>query len=166
MHCPWLVESHAPDSSWGLGCKICASADNAPRNSLTLFTKGQNNDKVLQLEDLKRHAESDFHMARCENSNSMGRPGAVTAGQDGQAVPTAAQIRLALEVARCPLGAQGCEYARRAELASRSDSGNFPHQFNDRLMHMKVLECLSKVLSGSPELRRTHLAAAGLIIIN
>ena len=155
MHCPWLVESPAPDSSWGLGCKICAFADNAPRNSYTTFTKGQNNDAVLQLEDLKRHAETAFHMARCENegSNSKDRPEAVTAGQDGQAVPTPAQIRLALEVARCPFGAQGCEYARRAELASRSDSGNFPHKFDDRLMHIKVLECLSTALSGSPELR-------------
>lgn len=118
VHCPWLVESPAPDSSWGLGCKICAFADNAPRHSFT----------------------TAFQMARCENSNSADQP-EVTAGQDGQAVPTPAQIRLALEVARCPLGAQGCEYARRAELASRSDSGNFPHQFNDRLLHIKVLDC-------------------------
>ena len=32
VHCPWLVESPAPDSSWGLGCKICAFANHAPRN--------------------------------------------------------------------------------------------------------------------------------------
>ena len=148
--CPFLVE--APSGpTWGLGCKVCASAESSQKKgtSWTEYTVGSSPANVLQIEDLKRHAKTALHQALMR-SQGQG-PGPAVPGDGGHwpqnsLVPTAAQIRLSIEVARTPLGAQSLEYERKAMLAARSDQRNFPGSFNTRDTHSRIVKSIATVL--------------------
>ena len=140
---PWLAEQPLRHEPWGLGCSVCSAAQGSVPSCWTVFSKGQRG--VLQIEDLRRHGESEAHLA---NSGLRREPvpDVCPKPRSKHAVPTAAQVRLALEVARSPLVGQGAEFERRSELASRTDRANFPDQFNHRSAHSKLIRCLALAL--------------------
>ena len=156
----WLVESDETEF-WGLSCKYCRDyGKTRPQDS----TRGavscrasvwmrckKGADGVLQKIDLGRHASNtDFHKVAMK-AFLQGQSDSVAAAADSQSDeclfgPTAAQIRLALEVVRTPLGAQAAEFVRRAELANRSDASNYPVAHNKAYDHERIVGCLAKVL--------------------
>lgn len=141
--CPWLRE--ASTGQWGIGCVGCSQSLGAGGSPFGRFTKGQTG--VLQLEDLLRHSSSEHHIAAMkDHHSSSGQPQPQEKQPGTSSCPTAAQIRLALEICHCPLGAQANEYQRKAELASRGDSTNYPMSFNSRATHGKLMRCAAKVL--------------------
>lgn len=97
----------------------------------------------LQVCDIKRHEE-------CHVDSRAKPDRAPRVGQSDHAqppdVPTAAQIRLCVEVAQNTFGAQSTEFERKAQLAGRGDKANFPDTFNHRHVHARILRCLSEVL--------------------
>lgn len=140
---PWLMES--PETQgWGLGCRVCQDQKRAnPDTPWIRCTKGQNG--KLQAVELTRHAECQNHVKlvvpgdSCEGAVEEVEPKAPD-------VPTAAQIRLTVEVARNTFGPQNAEFERRAELAGRADGSNYPAAFNRRHVRPRLLRCLSEVL--------------------
>lgn len=147
---PWLQQS-APDKMWGLGCRICNEASRSSgivsaSSPWVAMTKGQSG--ILQIEDIVRHGECEVHLkaAAAESSSSLEASAEDSAQGKPCDTPTAAQIRLSLEVTRCPLGGQSVEFERKCELASRSDCYNYPRAFNSRHVHCQIVECLASVL--------------------
>ena len=145
--CCWLIESAS--NSWGLGCRICHGHP-GHTSSWTECTVGSSG--FLQVEDLKRHGQTAMHLQLSGKTKQAVPPGVVR-NQDSDdvllptsLVPTAAQIRLSIEVARCPFGGQGAEFQRKAELGSRADPVNFPEIFNNRNVHARIIKCINAVL--------------------
>ena len=99
---------------------------------------------MLQLEDLRRHGESDGHIRSLEK---LGQPAASPGGsEEDKAVPTPAQVRLALEVLRMPSSAQGRSYEARCELAGRADCRNFPAGRSCATEHARIIRTVAEVL--------------------
>ena len=145
--CPWLKEADKSLGTWGLGCTVCAQSYTAKgvASSFATFVKGQTG--ILQVEDLIRHSRSDVHVSAAMHKSSQVQDLPPTSMPEKQPpYPTAAQIRLCFEVANTPLGAQSSEYERKAMLASRGDGANYPHIFNNRHTHSKIIKCAAKVL--------------------
>lgn len=139
--CPWLRE--ASTAQWGIGCSVCSQSLAARGSPFAQFSKGQTG--VLQLEDLLRHASTEQHVAAMRDDSSA-QAQEKQSSSPGTSCPTPAQIRLCFEVCNTPLGAQASEFERKALLASRADSANFPMAFNCRSTHAKVIKCAAKVL--------------------
>ncbi|CAE7032353.1 unnamed protein product [Symbiodinium natans] len=98
---------------------------------------------MLQLEDLRRHGESDGHIRSLEK---LGQPAASPGGsEEDKAVPTPAQVRLALEVLRMPSSAQGRSYEARCELAGRADCRNFPAGRSCATEHARIIRTVAEV---------------------
>ncbi|CAE7192465.1 unnamed protein product, partial [Symbiodinium natans] len=150
----WLVESDS-NKPWGLGCAVCRDACDNPAASGSAFVqmkKGAAQYEVpmtrfggmLQLEDLRRHGESDGHIRSLEK---LGQPAASPGGsEEDKAVPTPAQVRLALEVLRMPSSAQGRSYEARCELAGRADCRNFPAGRSCATEHARIIRTVAEVL--------------------
>ena len=116
----WLVESPATEA-WGLGCKFCAlsTTSSSSCSPWKLYKKGQAG--VLQVKDFQDHEMSNMHKQALELTSAL--PVASTSSSCGPSTssscgpstspesscPTAGLIRLSIEVASCPVGAQGLE---------------------------------------------------------
>ncbi|CAE7238737.1 unnamed protein product [Symbiodinium sp. CCMP2592] len=117
---------------------------------------------LLQIEDLKRHAQSEMHIealrrgphaAAAADSSGMGVP--------DQGTPTAAQIRLAVECLRRARSGQTVEYQAKAELAGRADSRNFPLARSNGTEFSRIMAAAASVLRDEDRsLMRNVVAAA------
>ena len=143
------MENPDVDAQWGLGCSLCASyssSSSASSSPWVTFKKGCGAG-VLQVKDVADHEKSDMHLTSLRRSRptSEAEEPADALGLDVD-VPTAALIRLSVEVASTPLGAQGLEFERKAKLAARADAANFVPCFNNRMYHGRIITALATVL--------------------
>ena len=143
----WLEES-CQTEVWGLACKVCRQRGDPSSSSSPWVTARKGCQGKLQVVEFRRHAESDNHLGQLAASAPGPSDSSPAPKGTKQDVPTPAQVRLAVEVAKNVFGAQGTEYERRAQLAGRSDFVNFPSQFNNRHVHGRLLRCLSEILPG------------------
>ena len=94
-----------------------------------------------------RECHSEAVRAELEQANPRPAELEETAEPMDSVGPTPALIRLALEVsATGALGAQAAEFARKAELAGRKDSANYPPTYAKPYMHFRLVNCLAKTL--------------------
>ncbi|CAE7623486.1 unnamed protein product [Symbiodinium sp. CCMP2592] len=96
---------------------------------------------VLQLQDLKRHEETDLHVS----SLLVEQPVEAVSAKADATAPTAGQVHLAIQVLMEPRSGQSVGYASRCELAHRSDPGNFPLQRASPCEHSKIISALAAV---------------------
>ena len=122
----WLLENPDVGADWGLGCRLCSQHSSSSSPWVT-FSKGVSGSGVLQVKDFADHEQSEMHKLSLSRSRPPTSEPAALAPDDID-VPTAALIRLSVEVAATPLGAQGLEFERKARLAARSDPANYPQR--------------------------------------
>lgn len=140
----WLLENPDVGADWGLGCRLCSQHSSSSSPWVT-FSKGVSGSGVLQVKDFADHEQSEMHKLSLSRSRPPTSEPAALAPDDID-VPTAALIRLSVEVAATPLGAQGLEFERKARLAARSDPANFPPAFGNRMYHGRIVTALATVL--------------------
>ncbi|CAE7337953.1 unnamed protein product, partial [Symbiodinium necroappetens] len=147
----WLCEAPMTQA-WGLGCRLCRAKCATPEQSSSPFvrlTKGAvcrevpltRFGDVLQLQDLKRHEETDLHI----NSLVVEQPLETVSAKADATVPTPGQVHLAIQVLREPHSGQSVGYASRSELANRSDPGNFPLGRSSPCEHAKIVSAVASV---------------------
>ena len=148
----WLCESPAPQP-WGVGCSICCKLVGSGLCSpWVVCSKGQRG--KLQVIEMQRHAESDLHVrTQCKDVETPLASVRVNTQNHDHDVPSAAQVRLAVEVCNCTFGAQASEFERRSQLAARGDCQNFPQEYNKKYVHTRILRCLAHALWGAQSLR-------------
>ena len=133
---PWLGET-PPASCWGLRCSHCQVDLYRNVTSSDLTSRSQTK---MQAIDFVRHEERSRHIQASSEPQVAGHAPDST----GTDVPTPAQVRLAVEVARSFGGAQ--DYQRRAQLPGRSDHVNFPPAFNGAASFGRIIELLAGLL--------------------
>ena len=115
-------------------------------------TAGQ--DEVLQIEDLKRHAQSDKHLDAISRLSRSAEEPEGDERSSSVSGPTLAQVRLSLEVLRTVGSGQGPAYEQRSELARRADPSNYPLSRSSRHEHGRIIRAMCEVLR---EEERLHL---------
>ena len=154
---------------WGLRCRDCYAACEQPESSTSSYILGTKGAKrsvvsgiewsasvvcfrtasaqvpasrfadVLQLEDLRRHQQSTMHIQALEKLNGRGVAVEAVDAVTVSTVPTAAQVRLAVEVLQQPQAGQGASYASRCELGRRGDPSNFPWARSQATDHADII---------------------------
>ena len=116
---------------------------------------------VLQLQDLKRHEDSEQHIKNLVVEQPLE---SVPAEADAT-VPTPGQVHLAIQVLMEPRSGQSVGYASRCELANRADPGNFPLARSSPCDHAKIITATAAVLreEAGPEARSTHSCVIKLL---
>ena len=161
----WLIveQGDGDQRQWGLGCRTCRKlheqrqiVPNATRAAAVLKDSVFIHCRVgqkgkLQVCTFVNHTTRECHSeaVRAELEQANPRPAELeeTAEPMDSVGPTPALIRLALEVsATGALGAQAAEFARKAELAGRKDSANYPPTYAKPYMHFRLVNCLAKTL--------------------
>ncbi|CAE7218467.1 unnamed protein product [Symbiodinium sp. CCMP2592] len=130
---PWLAETSSTQP-WGLMCIVC----NRAASSCKFGDR-------LQLEDLRRHAQSDLHRQSLESLCASLPTDPVQQKMDN-AVPTPAQVRLGVEVVLSPAAGQIGTYASKCELAGRGDPLNYPLARSGASEHPRIVEAVAQTL--------------------
>ena len=99
----------------------------------------------LQLEDLRRHGQSDLHCSSLQSLCASLPTDPVQQKMDNT-VPTPAQVRLGVEVVLSPAAGQTSTHASKCELAGRGDPLNFPLARSGAAEHSRIIDAVAQTL--------------------